>query len=161
MNDDTAFSELEFQLANLVRQLEAITRRRRYPLERAHYLVLVHLRQGPLTVRELAEKLALDNSTVTRQLNAMEARGLIEKQPNPDDGRSALVTAVRSGHDLAQEMQCLRIQRIRHMLRDWEHHDIDDLTRLTGRLTDALTRSLETPDIDAISERSLPQGSDI
>jgi len=142
MKDNNRIARLEYQLANLVRTLEAINRHRKYPLERAHYLLLLHLREGPLSVGELATRLTLDNSTVTRQLNAMEKKGLITKQANPADGRSALVVTTATGQELAESMHHLRVQRIEVLLSDWDDKDIDSLTRLIDRLTEALGSSL-------------------
>lgn len=148
MTDKDSIERLEYQLVNLARTLEAINRRRKYPLERAHYLLLLYLRQGALSVGELAAKLSLDNSTVTRQLNAMEKRGLIEKQPNPADGRSALIVRTDVGRDLAETMHQLRTRRIQHMLKDWQQKDIDTLAQLMGNLSEALIHSLDDPELD-------------
>lgn len=146
MSRNSPIALLEYRLANLIRMSEAINRRRKYPLERAHYLILVYLRKGALSVRELAAKLALDDSTVTRQLNAMGKRGLIEKQINPADGRSALIVRTESGQNLAETMHHLRIDRIDNMLKGWKQKDINTLTDLIGRLNDALVQSLGAPD---------------
>lgn len=146
MRETDSISRLEYQLANLARTLEAINRRRKYPLERAHYLLLLHLRKGALSVGELAAKLALDNSTVTRQLNAMEKRSLIIKRPNPADGRSALIERTQEGCQLAEAMHDQRTQRIERMLENWTQEDIETCSKLTARLTDALNRSMDEPD---------------
>jgi len=144
--DDNPIARLEYQLANLVRTLEAINRRRKYPLERAHYLLLGHLHDGPLSVGELAIRLTLDNSTVTRQLHAMERKGLISKEVNPADGRSALIVPTTKGQEQATSMHHLRVQRMEVMLRNWNANDIDNLTSLTDRLTEALNSSLQQED---------------
>lgn len=135
-------SELEYELASLARTLEALNRRRNYPLERAHYLLLLHLRDGPLSVGALAERLLLDNSTVTRQLDAMKKKGLISKVANPDDGRSQLVVSTPAGAAMADDMQVLRTQRLQQTLADWSAEERDTLKRLTQRLTRALSDSL-------------------
>jgi len=144
MHNKESLSRLLYQLANLARTLEAINRKRKYPLERAHYLLLLHLsdNQGPLSVGELATKLALDNSTVTRQLNAMVKSGLVEKQANPADGRSALIVPSRLGKELVESMHELRIKRIGSTLQDWTQDDIDTLTELSERLIQSLTSNL-------------------
>lgn len=134
---------LEYELTTLVRMLEALNRCRNYPLERAHYLLLLQLREGPLSVGELASKLLLDNSTVTRQINVMKKKRLIEKVPHPNDGRSALVAATPVGHDLAEVMHRLRLDRLRNTLQDWPEEDRRVLATLTGRLTRDLVRSME------------------
>jgi len=135
--------ELEYELTTLVRVLEALNRCRNYPLERAHYLLLLQLSEGPLSIGELATKLLLDNSTVTRQINVMMNNGLIEKIPNPNDGRSALVTATQSGIELAEAMHQLRLDRLQVTLKDWSGEDKQALATLTRRLTRDLIHSME------------------
>jgi DNA-binding MarR family transcriptional regulator len=89
---------LERELAYLVRMLEAVQRKQHYPLERAQYMLLELLREnGPQPVANLAERLVLDSSTVARQVASMEQQELIDRIPNPDDGRSMLVRATQLG----------------------------------------------------------------
>ncbi len=143
MHKKESLAQLVYQLANLVRTLEAINRKRKYPLERAHYLLLLHLNNNePQSVGELATKLALDNSTVTRQINAMEKNGLVEKMANPADGRSSLIAHSRLGKELVESMHELRIKRIGSALQDWTAEDIDSLSTLSERLIQSLTSNL-------------------
>lgn len=134
---------LEYELTTLVRVLEALNRCRNYPLERAHYLLLLQLRDGPLSVGELATRLLLDNSTVTRQINGMLKSSLIEKIPNPNDGRSALVISTQTGRELAEAMHQLRLNRLQVTLKDWPSEDKQTLASLTYRLTQDFIRNME------------------
>lgn len=110
---------IEHDLAVLVRALEGLYRSRKYPLERAQYLLLLALREGARPSGDLAATLALDHSTVTRQLAALEKGGLIARRPNPLDGRSALIEATAAGRARCAEMQVLRLRRLKEMLADW------------------------------------------
>ncbi len=145
-NQTASISQLEYELATLVRILEAVSRRRNYPLERAHYLLLLQLRQEPLSIGELAERLMLDNSTVTRQIKAMEKQRLLIKIPNPADRRSTLVQRTELGASLAEDMNRLRIERLSHNLGDWPTADLQSLSRLTGRLNRALADHVRDED---------------
>ena len=74
---------LERELGQLARVLEAMQRKRNYPLDRAQYVLLRVLEtQWPTSTAALAELLLLDDSTVTRQIAAMEAAG-IKVSPSP------------------------------------------------------------------------------
>lgn len=134
---------LEYELATLARTLEALNRHRNYPLERAHYLLLMQLKSGPLSIGELASGLMLDNSTVTRQVNAMLKKQLIEKIPNPDDGRSALVRRTAAGGRLVETMHRQRVSRLTETLQDWSQADRKKLAALTSRLTLDLISSMQ------------------
>jgi DNA-binding MarR family transcriptional regulator len=133
---------LERELAYLVRMLEAVQRRRQYPLERAQYLLLELLREGPQPVASLAERLVLDSSTVTRQVAVLEQQALIDRLPNPEDGRSTLVRATRQGLIAAEQMRDMRLGRIALLFEDWSETDRSAFAALVGRLNTSLLRSL-------------------
>lgn len=58
---------------------------------------------GPLTPSQLAEDLLLTSGGMTVRLNRLQAAGLIERQPNPRDGRGVLVHLTSAGQDLARD----------------------------------------------------------
>jgi len=118
-----AVSRIEPQLARLARALEAAQKRRVYPLERAHYLLIDVIEQaGPQPVGELARRLLLDDSTVTRQLAAMTALGLLRRIANKDDRRVSVVDVTAKARTLAAEMRALRRARIDVLLSGWEEN---------------------------------------
>lgn len=58
-------------------------------LSRAQYLALSELwLEDGLTQRQLAERVGVEQATMANTLVRMERDGLIERKPNPDDGRS-------------------------------------------------------------------------
>ncbi len=139
-----AIGRLEQELAFLTRALEAINRRRVYPLDRAHYLLLLRLREGPRSISELAAGLALDDSTVTRQVGAMQRLGLARKVRNPADGRSFLVEPTDEGIRRAEAMQAQRLQRIEALFEGWSGRDRDRLAQMLGKLNGSLAETLKT-----------------
>ena len=71
-------------------------RRRRHGLTPTSTAALATIeRHGPLTPSELAEIERVKRPTVTRTLGCLEREGLIERTPDPADGRSALVSDQR------------------------------------------------------------------
>ena len=54
-------------------------------------------RSGPLSLSELGTRLCLEKSWVSRAVEAMAERGLVTKEPNPEDARSWLVTLSPEG----------------------------------------------------------------
>ncbi|RLL64520.1 MarR family transcriptional regulator [Sinirhodobacter hankyongi] len=58
-----------------MRALEGLYRSRKYPLERAQYLLLLALREGARPSGDLAATLALDHSTVTHRLRRWKRVG--------------------------------------------------------------------------------------
>lgn len=60
--------------------------------------VLLQLRDGPLTLRQIAEANGVDAPYATLIVDKLEAHGLVERRPHPDDRRRKLVTLTRTGH---------------------------------------------------------------
>lgn len=61
-------------------------------------------RSGPLPLSELGTRVSLEKSWVSRAVEAMAARGLVTKEPNPSDARSWLVTLTADGERTVREL---------------------------------------------------------
>jgi DNA-binding MarR family transcriptional regulator len=55
-----------------------------------------------LTPTELSTALILTSGGMTKRLNALEGRGLIRREPDPNDGRSTTVSLTREGKRLIE-----------------------------------------------------------
>lgn len=63
-----------------------------YNLTTPQYMVFTALWiQNGITIGDLGQRVALDGSTVTGILDRMEKNGYVERRPNSEDRRSALV----------------------------------------------------------------------
>lgn len=91
---------------------------------------------GPLTPSRLAGDLLLTSGGMTVRLNRLQAAGLIERQPNPRDGRGVLVHLTPAGKDLARDALLTLLQAQSTMVAALEPSD-------QGRLAELL-RSLLT-----------------
>ncbi len=139
-----AIAGFEAEITMLARALEAVQRRRAYPLERAAYLLIGLIEaEGPQPVGEIARRLLLDGSTVTRQVAAMEKAGLVKKAAHPADGRSALVEATSLGRERAGAMRRARLQRLERMFAAWPAGERREAARVLARINLALRNSLE------------------
>lgn len=57
-------------------------------MTRAQWVILVRLeRMGGLSQKELADALEVEPITVARQIDRLQARGLVERRPDPADRR--------------------------------------------------------------------------
>lgn len=64
--------------------------------ESALLMVLVESEQ-PLRRGEFAEIMLRDKTTITRQIDRMEAKGLVERKQDPSDGRAVLIYPTSKG----------------------------------------------------------------
>ncbi len=92
---------------------------------------------GPLSVNDLSAELFLEKSTASRAANALEAKGFVEKTPDPSDGRSVKLEATLSGARLAARIHREMMKENLAVLRDFDPEVRHNVTRLVARLADA------------------------
>jgi DNA-binding MarR family transcriptional regulator len=90
------------------------------------------------TAKQIAERLALDGSTITGLLDRMEQKGLIEKSPDPRDRRALSVVLTDSGRELETPLS-QAIERANHKaVTGLEDEKARALTELLQDMTDHL-----------------------
>ncbi|TWP39040.1 MarR family winged helix-turn-helix transcriptional regulator [Leekyejoonella antrihumi] len=127
---------IEVQAAVLTRNFELLRRRSGFDsqLDRAGYLLLLALDSlGPSDIGTLAAALGLDPSTVGRQVAAAEGKGLVTRNPDPQDRRRSVVTASPDGLARMAELSVARQRRTTKMLAGWSVEDLAQLARMFTR----------------------------
>lgn len=61
------------------------------------YRVLSHLTRGPASPSELADRLSVRPPTITRLVDGLVDRGLVERRPDDTDGRRSVHVLTRKG----------------------------------------------------------------
>ena len=106
-------------------------------LEAAHglpltqYEVLLYLDAAPdrrLRMTELARSVLLSQSGVTRLVDRLEARGLVVREPCPEDRRGLLARITDEGRRRLAEARPTHLAGIRRLF--VQHFDDDELRRL-------------------------------
>ena len=59
----------------------------------------------PVPMRHLAQALACDNSNVTGIVDRLEARGLVERRPDPSDRRVKMLVVTADGAELRRRVK--------------------------------------------------------
>jgi len=90
---------------------------------------------GPLSLGRLAEAEQVTPPTMTRLVQALEQEGMVERRPDPDDGRGVLIAATRAGYKLLNEARQRRIRRLVGLLGALPPAQL----RAVSQATDALT----------------------
>jgi DNA-binding MarR family transcriptional regulator len=101
---------------------------------------------GPLRVTDLAACANLDPSTVSRHVAQLDSAGLIERTPDPVDGRAQRVRLSAPGAQRIEAMLHSRRALLEKCLESWEARDLDELDRLLTRFAadvEALTQKVE------------------
>jgi len=86
-------------------------------------------RHGPLTPSELARIEAVKRPTVTRTLRCLEGEGLIERAPDPADGRSSLVAINAAGRERLRRLRGRKNAYLARRMRELPAADIETLER--------------------------------
>ena len=104
-------------------------------------ILLMYLERAPqqrLTRVDLAKRMHLSPSTVTRMAAPMEKIGLVSRQSDARDARRAYVVLSEAGRATIGEVRETLTQSSADLLSDrWTDSEIDTLGRLLGRLTAA------------------------
>lgn len=98
-------------------------------------------RHGPLTPSELAEIERVKRPTATRTLRVLCEAGLVERTPDPTDGRSALVSVTAEGRERLRRLRGRKNAYLARRMRDLPSADVETLERAAA----ILEQILETP----------------
>jgi DNA-binding MarR family transcriptional regulator len=97
-------SSIEEKLSDLVRQHSSAVLRhaaataKRMGLEASELAALEHLQAGgAINQKRLGERLSMSPGAITAMIDRLQRRGYVERIPNPEDRRSALVNITKAG----------------------------------------------------------------
>jgi DNA-binding MarR family transcriptional regulator len=91
-------------------------------------------RHGPLTPSELAEIERVKRPTATRTLRVLTEAGLVDRTPDPDDGRSALVSVSAAGRERLRRLRGRKNAYLARRMRDLPAEDVATLERAAAIL---------------------------
>jgi DNA-binding MarR family transcriptional regulator len=86
-------------------------------------------RHGPLTPSELAAIERVQRPTATRTLRVLTEAGLVERAPDPEDGRSALVSVTAAGRDRLRRLRGRKNAYLARRMRALPSADLETLDR--------------------------------
>ncbi len=114
-----------------------------------HRSALVTLRRlatdGPQLVSELAERVGVDVSTMSRLLRQLEREGLVERERQGGDQRCVQIQLTDAGIETDRRVSESRTVVLRQVIADWPQADRDAFAALLNRFTDGLSDYLEQP----------------
>ncbi|MGY1726089.1 MarR family winged helix-turn-helix transcriptional regulator [Geodermatophilus sp. SYSU D01062] len=133
-----SFVRLEREIGLLLRRSRAISARlarELHPdLDGAAYGLLALLADaGPLRASDLVARLGLDKSTVSRQVASLVALGMVDREPDPADGRAQVLTPSPEGAARLARIRDARRERWEADLSGWPAEDVAQLGELLAR----------------------------
>jgi DNA-binding MarR family transcriptional regulator len=136
--------QLLFKAARLLdeRAVARLGARHGVPLRRSHMAVLPHLDLEGTRVGDLAERLGVTKQAASQLVDDLEAFGVVERKPDPDDARARRVQFTKRGRDGFFEGLSL-LGELEHELAT---HIGDGNMRTLNRLLSALLAAVDRDD---------------
>ena len=91
-----------------------------------------------MRLSDLAAAVELDASTVSRQIKQLEDKAIVERTPDPADGRASLIRLTDDGQQILHAGMRRRFDRIKSVLEPWSETDRRQLQSLLTRLASDL-----------------------
>lgn len=129
---------LEQEVGVLIRRVKRVIGERSravHPdLQPASYLMLTYLAaEGAQRSSVLSERFGVDKGAISRQVQHLTELGLVEREPDPQDGRAALVSA---SPDAVRRLEAVEQDRRRWLderLSEWSEDDLSSFVTALAR----------------------------
>jgi DNA-binding MarR family transcriptional regulator len=113
-------------------------------LSAADYELMVALSAAPddkLRARDLGRAVCWDKTRLSKQLSRMDTRGLVTREPAPEDARGIVVTLTAEGRRLLEKAAPNHVELVRHLFVDKitesEAENLRSLSAKVVAITDA------------------------
>lgn len=122
-------------LVRRVRRVIGVRARAVHPdLQPASYLVLTYLdERGPARSSVVVEELGIDKGAVSRQMQHLVDLGLLERSPDPADGRASLLSLSDDARARLERVRSERWEQFDARLADWSAADLTALAEQLAR----------------------------
>lgn len=106
------------------------------PVDPSQAAILYALKcHGAMRLGDLADTMRLDASTVSRHVQQLGDKGLIDRDPDPEDGRARIIAISASGMTALKHTFDQRRAFILEAMADWSDADRERLRDAIVRLT--------------------------
>ncbi|MBB4795705.1 MarR family winged helix-turn-helix transcriptional regulator [Streptomyces nodosus] len=115
------------------------------PLDRAAVVLLRQISDSePLRPGELAHRLGVEASHVTRQVQQLEKAGYVSRVPDPDDRRAQRIELTPLGQGASKRIRDAGVRGMQAALAAWSPEDLGQLAVLFHRMVDDFLAYAET-----------------
>lgn len=97
--------------------------------------VLSGLPEGRIPAQEMGTLLRWEKSRLSHQVRRMQEQGLVAREPNPADGRSAMIVLLPAGRRAIEDASPEHVRNVRrHMIDLFTPAELDTLAGLNERI---------------------------
>ncbi|MFF5566165.1 MarR family winged helix-turn-helix transcriptional regulator [Streptomyces sp. NPDC012623] len=131
---EQALTQISY-LTNRVRQHERLMALAGVPLDRAAVALLRAVADSDaLRPSELAGRLGVEASHITRQVQQLQKAGYVDRVPDPDDRRAQHIRLTPTGRDAVDRVREASRGGMRVALGDWSPEELHQLATLFHRM---------------------------
>lgn len=139
---DEFHRDLLFLLHDVARLLrvEADKRARQHGMTRAQWAILIWLERQPgISQKELSELLEVEPITVARLIDRLEARGMVERRPDPRDRRIWRLHLLAPAREVLHEIDDHRSEMTRSVTEGIDEMALETMTEALLQMKSTLT----------------------
>ena len=134
---------LEHEVSVLIRRVRRVIAERArmiHPdLPAVSYSMLNALNStGPRRASELVDLFSIDKGAVSRHVQFLQEIGLVERNPDPEDGRAAIIAITAEGSRRLEEITLTRRAELSTALGSWDEDDLVEFVSALARYNAAL-----------------------
>lgn len=141
---DAAVRGLEHEIGRLLRRIRRGVADRAQQVDpelspTAYPLLATLAEHGPHRAADLADLFVLDKGAVSRLVHQMLELGLIDRQPDPQDGRASILSVTAKARERLAAIAAQRHEAVGQRLADWEAASIGELAAGLARFNAAIS----------------------
>lgn len=107
-------------------------------IEGRHFGLLAVLQQeGPMSQTQLGARTSHDKSAIVRSIDDLQARGYVERRPDPRDRRAFAVTLTDTGRSAFRQAEVIAVHVADDLFAGIDERDRSELERLLRVFVDA------------------------
>ena len=129
MNITEHLSDISLNYFSLVGKLAS-----KFDLTLSQTLVLLYIPFDGITISDLSDKLGIDISTMTRNIQRIEKKGLINRAPNLSDKRSINLQLSKRGKQISQLLNEQISEHLRSVFQNYNFEQIEDIRNMLESL---------------------------
>ena len=122
MNIVEHLSDISLNYFSLIRKLSS-----KFELTLSQTLILLYIPFDGITVSDLSDKLGVDISTMTRNIQRIEKKGLITRAPNLNDKRSIKLELSNRGKKIALSLNQQISNNIENIFKKYNFDQIEQI----------------------------------
>ena len=137
---------IEEEVGVLIRRVRRVVAERATEVHESlhpNQLVLLdHLAaRGPMRASTLVGHFSMDKASVSRQVQHLIDLGLVDRTPDPEDGRATLLSASDEGRRRLSDVSAHRRKLLDERLGDWDDQELADFAAVLARYNATLERA--------------------